>query len=1274
MNVKTVSGIIDVDLSKVSLSDVNNIISKISVDAGVSNTAPTVLYSGSLCGYSTNSIVKSMDNVRIIDNTDLGKFLSSSDFDKILCYALENDISSGKFDISLIEKGLYPNDFDDLNKLLSKPSLLPDELERAVAIASGGYKYEPTKGAWAIASEQFIKATPADSKIICLTAEADLTRTWAQVEIPAALKYLPDGQSFGGYTIAELKSIYNSSGLDSVQNLLKAKSVNITQNIKVHYGINGEILEMDASYLVNGTSYVKPSESVFETTIGDIRKFTPDAEISKLFPDVDFEKLSELEKIQLRQLELEYRRANGILDSIEVDDALKSKYLSKIGKTEETAGIFDKWAIKMLDGKLSGSDDAANALMKLASYTKKIPKKIANVIPYVGYIYDFIDVINGMDDIRDAYEIGGQKYAVEVSQTIFGKLAFETAETWLVGEFSACIMGVGACFGPVGFGISIVAAVGLNVANMYMLYKYGQSFDENFDVNDFWIKPANGYSPVEYDINDSSDPLNLSKAPKKIVKGTMWSDVFSTYDEPIIALGFGGEDTINGSPGNDIIYGGNDNDMLYGNDGDDIIFGGNGEYVESGGGDNLVLGNLIFQETIDGGNGNDYIYGEGGNDLLIGGNGSDYIYGGDGDDIMYGDEYIAPSIPWGDVELPRIGDLPKLGDLDLVELPDSGSMAGPNYMFGGNGNDTMYGGTSNDIMFGGEGNDIMYGGDDPTSLVECINLVEAGIMIGDYLSGDEGNDIIFGGFGNDVIFGGADNDELHGESGDDEIWGDDGNDEIYGDDGNDKIFGGEGNDKIYGGEGDDYIDGGNGDDYIEGGNGKNIMFGGNGVDQIYGGEDDDYIEGGDDQDYLHGGNGKNIMYGQEGDDFIYGGNDEDYIFGGTGNDHLYGGNGKNEIYGGHGDDVIHDGNDGSYIEGSFGNDIIYAGGGNDYIDPGEGDDYIQDDHGDDTIVFKAGYGTDTISDAAGNNTILLSGLSIETAEMSRINGSDLKISFGADNIIIKQYFDGAAFQNFNINGTMINDLITALNGSDSDDWMSAWSDSGVTLRGNGGNDTLYGGNGDDVLDGGAGNDWLYGGNGNDTYIFGRGYGNDTIEDWGGSSTVKFKDVNSGDVTITNLWDSTLEMTVNGTDDKLTINGYKWNQGGFTFEFADGAVGTVNKDTWELELNQPFANAESEEDMVQKQADMLSDMYADESPVSELLTESGDTVITDITNSPLETEETDEISEQTDIQLMILIDNMSAFSNDGNISDGIDVLNPTEDTALMNQVLAGTQVQ
>jgi len=678
-----------------------------------------------------------------------------------------------------------------------------------------------------------------------------------------------------------------------------------------------------------------------------------------------------------------------------------------------------------------------------------------------------------------------------------------------------------------------------------------------------------------------------------------------------IIYGTNGDDELTGDERDNQIYCKDGDDKAFGEGGNDIIFGeGGDDTLHGGSGDDEIYGG-IGNDTLYGDDGYDKLYGEDGDDILYGGNDDDELYGGAGNDILYGE-------------------------------------VGHDKLYGGEGDDTLYGGDGNDELYGDSGNDVMYG--------------------------DAGNDKLFGGEGNDTLHGGEGNDELFGDDGDDILYGDGGDDYLESGNGNNELYGGDGNDTLVSGEGTDYMYGGAGDDYFIGGNGSNYMYGEDGDDRMQGGDGYDYMEGGAGNDNMSGGNGYNEMYGQEGDDYIYGGDDKDYIDGGVGDDHLYGGNGENEIYGGDGNDVIYDGNDGSKIFGGNGNDMIYAGGGNDYIDPGEGDDYIQDDHGDDTIVFKAGYGTDTISDAAGNNTILLSGLSIENAEMSRINGSGLKISFGADNIIIKQYFDGAAFQNFNINGTMINDLITALNGSDSDDWMSAWSDSGVTLCGNGGNDTLYGGNGDDVLDGGAGNDWLYGGNGNDTYIFGRGYGNDTIEDWGGSSTVKFKDVNSGDVTITNLWDSTLEMTVNGTDDKLTINGYKWNQGGFTFEFADGAVGTVNKDTWELELNQPFANAESEEDMVQKQADMLSDMYADESPVSELLTESGDTVLTDITDSPLETEETEEIAEQTDIQLMILIDNMSAFSDDGNISDGIDVLNPTEDTAIMNQVLAGTQVQ
>lgn len=573
--------------------------------------------------------------------------------------------------------------------------------------------------------------------------------------------------------------------------------------------------------------------------------------------------------------------------------------------------------------------------------------------------------------------------------------------------------------------------------------------------------------------------------------------------------------------------------------------------------------------------------------------------------------------------------------------------------YGEGGNDLIYGDDGEDELYGGSGNDEIHGGED-----------------NDTLYGDDGYDKLYGEGGDDTLYGGEDDDELYGENG---------SDTLFGDAGNDKLFGGDGEDYLYGGEDDDELFGEEGDDHLYGGNGPNYMYGGSGDDNFTGGEGYDYIEGGTGHDVMNGGNGYNEMYGQEGDDWIYGGEDKDYIDGGTGDDHLYGGNGENEIYGGEGNDVIYDGNDGSKIYGGTGNDIIYAGGGNDYIDPGEGDDYIQDDHGDDTIIFKAGYGTDTISDAAGHNTILLSGLSIESAVMSRINGSDLQISFGADNIIIKQYFDGAGFQNFNINGTMINDLITDLHGSDSNDWMSAWSDSGVTIHGEGGNDTLYGGNGDDVLDGGTGDDWLYGGNGNDTYIFGKGYGNDTIEDWGGSSTVKFKDVNSGDVTITNLWDSTLEMTVNGTEDKLTINGYKWNQGGYTFEFADGAVGTVNKDTWELELTQTVNNTalaeapiKSEADTIQTNADILSSLYADDGIESDIFSDSENKALLD--SAVVSVNETEEIADQTDLQVMILTENMSAFVNEDNISDGINVLDPANDTAVMNQMLVDSQIR
>ena len=48
------------------------------------------------------------------------------------------------------------------------------------------------------------------------------------------------------------------------------------------------------------------------------------------------------------------------------------------------------------------------------------------------------------------------------------------------------------------------------------------------------------------------------------------------------------------------------------------------------------------------------------------------------------------------------------------------------------------------------------------------------------------------------------------------------------------------------------------------------------------------------------------------------------------------------------------------------------------------------------------------------------------------------------------------------------------------------------MFGGAGSDRLLGGEGNDQLDGGGGNDYLEGGLGNDTYYFGRGSGQDTI--------------------------------------------------------------------------------------------------------------------------------------------------------------------------------------
>lgn len=509
------------------------------------------------------------------------------------------------------------------------------------------------------------------------------------------------------------------------------------------------------------------------------------------------------------------------------------------------------------------------------------------------------------------------------------------------------------------------------------------------------------------------------------------------------------------------------------------------------------------------------------------------------------------------------------------------------------------------------------------------------------------NDKYVGTSKTDFIFGEDDDDSLYGSDGDDHIYGGYGNDILNGGSGNDsyyfELF--HGNDIIYDADGDnkiifkDYL---SIDDYdisisLNGSfvftnkysgetislpdflkNPLNYDFIFDGESQtIGGGESREVIEGTDDDDYLEAGDGFNVFYGGEGNDTIEGGANIDFMFGGEGDDTLLGRNGVNVLFGNNGNDTIYDGDDGSYLNGGDDDDTLYGGGGADILDGGAGNDYLQGDHGGDTYIFGRGYDTDTINASSDLNTVIIHNYRASSMINTRNANNDLIINFGSadstDCLIIDHFFDYNSNRDFNFvfdDGTVLGQYdITAkyapIYGTDSDDWLAIQNgDNGIIhggagndglsggsgndeLYGEDGNDTLYGNDGNDILDGGLGNDILNGGNGIDTYIFAKGYGNDTINEWGSDhSIVKLTDINSDEVTITNQWGSNLVVSIDETEDMLIISNFKWGQATYTFEFADGAIATINKDTWELEfIKLPDLNVDDAE------SDLIDDMNA-----------------------------------------------------------------------------------
>lgn len=249
-------------------------------------------------------------------------------------------------------------------------------------------------------------------------------------------------------------------------------------------------------------------------------------------------------------------------------------------------------------------------------------------------------------------------------------------------------------------------------------------------------------------------------------------------------------------------------------------------------------------------------------------------------------------------------------------------------------------------------------------------------------------------------------------------------------------------------------------------------------------------------------------------------------------DHLQGGEGNDQLTAFGYDDVV---------DGGAGNDVLRAGS-RTLLIGGAGDDVLVGGSWADTYVYRRGDGSDTITEQnawSNYKDVLKFGEGIAPQHVSaRRVDRDLLLSIDGqvgDRITVKDWFrdtegkyrieelrfaDGTVW----VAGDVTQTALSASNrGGDGDDVLTGWALQADRLEGGNGNDTLTAAGNGDVLDGGAGddllratasidgytsiegttyiggrgNDIIQGSYGNDIYVFQRGDGSDTIDDFSG---------------------------------------------------------------------------------------------------------------------------------------------------------------------------------
>lgn len=666
-----------------------------------------------------------------------------------------------------------------------------------------------------------------------------------------------------------------------------------------------------------------------------------------------------------------------------------------------------------------------------------------------------------------------------------------------------------------------------------------------------------------------------------------------------------------GKGGDDLLVG-NNWDYLIGGAGDDVITAGS--YFEFGENTGvLVLSGGAGSDIILGGEVGETIYGDM-EQAVISPDGNSFhidrfwfnsetafgeLFEGQYANAQYDNPFAAFSSDFADTTIYFFGGIDEALNYILgISASTDLSTLYDDFIDGGDGNDQIWGGFGSDMLFGGEGNDEIRGDINFSQANLGIYANLFGLPGDDYLDGGGGNDTLNDNEGNDTFIAGDGNDTvsnfdpLNGTiTYENYLQGDDGNDVLSSEnrsvDGFDTLLGGAGDDALTSEYGSALLDGGTGNDIYAisrghvgqitiqdhdstPGNLDRLVFGtlipadeGDGAIGIDANWNlDDGIlpsEVGitrDESNLYLSLNGvedsivllnwfvsdadriEEVMF-QDGTvwdvaaltamatnaDPIHGTPDDDLLVGIAG--------ARNTLIGDAGDDTLAGSSVDDVLNGEAGNDFLAGGAGNDtYVfNPGDGVDHIQDDAGANTLQFGAGVTPGMLTLGLGSLSIHV-GSGGDTIHLDDFDAGDV---FGIHTIDTFRFADGTSLT--------YNQLVAR----------------GFEINGTDGDDLLTGTNVNDRFDGGRGNDTLIGSAGNDTYLFGRGSGQDRIEDYdasvGNSDTLRVgAAVTPGNLVISRINDDLL-IKIDGTQDQVAIT--NWFLGSANvierIQFSDGTT-------------------------------------------------------------------------------------------------------------------------